>query len=237
MENIHVLLSKQKEEGEVTELVQGTIHRASTVKRNILSSMSKDGAELDDIENNAEQLLDRIALNKIRIQGKGESESSKLVKLKDRYKKNGRFFAYRLNIRDHNSQPTYVLKTSASAVEMGKKLDRDGDHYLNSSYVHFDGNEKRVSKMTTLTLSLYHPLIQKSVILATFQCERENSESAELFWKCWNDVLNEDGDAHAFNPTGIILDERSGNWRAIENIFGKEFLRIPFQTMCDEASK
>ena len=124
-------LVKRKIEGEVTELIQGTI-RASTVKRNILSSMLKDGAELDDIENKAEQLLDRRALNKIRIQGKGESEFSKLVNLKD--KKNYRFFLYRLNNRDHNSQPTYVVKTSASVVEMGKKLDRDGDHYLNSSY-------------------------------------------------------------------------------------------------------
>ena len=104
-------------------------------------------------------------------------------------------------------------------------------------------NEKGMSKMTTLTLSLYHPLIRKQVILATFQCDRENSESAELFWKCWNDALNEDGDAHAFNPTGIILDERLGNWKAIENIFGEEFLRkcfsceFHFKQSDDEASK
>ena len=84
------------------------------------------------------------------------------------------------------------------------------------------------TKMTTLTLSLSYPLIRKQVILATFQCESENSESAELFWKCWNDALNEDGDAHRFNPTGIILDERSGSWKAIENIFVKEFLRRSF---------
>ena len=47
----------------------------------------------------------------------------------------------------------------------------------------FDGNEKRVSSMRTLTLSMYHQLIRKEIILATLNREGENKENAELFWK------------------------------------------------------
>ena len=58
---------------------------------------------------------------------------------------------YKLNHRDLNNQPKYVFKTSSVSVDIGKKLDGAGDHYLSSSYVHFDGNEKRMNNMTTLT--------------------------------------------------------------------------------------
>ena len=90
----------------------------------------------------------------------------------------------KLNHRNLNNQSTYVFKTSSVSVDIGKKLDRTGDHYLSSSYVHFDGNEKRVNNMTTLTLSIYHPLIRKQIILATLNYEGENKENAELIWGC-----------------------------------------------------
>ena len=105
-----------------------------------------------------------------------------------------------------NNQPTYVFKTSSVSVDIGKKLDRAGDHYLSSSYVH--GNEKRVNNMTTLTLSIYRPLIRKQKILATLNCEGENKENAELFWRWWEEALGEKNESTCFNPTGIILDEK-----------------------------
>ena len=74
---------------------------------------------------------------------------------------------YKVNRRDLNNEPTYVFKTSRVSVDTGKKLDGVGDHYLSSSYVYFDGNEKRVNNMTTLTFSIYHSLVRKQIILAT----------------------------------------------------------------------
>ena len=57
-----------------------------------------------------------------------------------------------------NSKPTYVFSGSETATEIGRQIDRDKNNHLTSTYAYFDGNEKRVSKMTTLSLSLYHPL-------------------------------------------------------------------------------
>ena len=36
---------------------------------------------------------------------------------------------------------------------------------------------------------MYHPLLTKQIILATMDCESENKDNFELFWKTWNDVL------------------------------------------------
>ena len=68
-----------------------------------------------------------------------------------------------------NSKPTYVFSSSETAVETGKQIDWDKNNYLSSTYAYFDGNEKRASKMATLSLSLYHPLLRKQFLLA-IQC-------------------------------------------------------------------
>ena len=58
----------------------------------------------------------------------------------------------------------YVFSSSETAIKIVRQIDRDKNYYLSSTYAYFDGNEKRVSKMTTLSLSLYHPLLRKQVL-------------------------------------------------------------------------
>ena len=141
--------------------------------------MLQEGKGLSEVESKADQMLGRVILSKIRTTSKGNKDFSKLIELKERYKEDDPFLIFKLNHRDLNNQPTYVFKTSSVSVDIGKKVDRAGDHYLSSSYVH--GNEKRVNNMTTLTLSIYRPLIRKQIILATLNCEGENKENAEHF--------------------------------------------------------
>ena len=78
--------------------------------------------------------------------------------------------------------------------------------------------------MITLTLSLYHPLIRKQIILATLNCEGENKENSELFWRCWEGALGGKNEITCFSPNGIFLDEKGNNWKAVENVYGKELL-------------
>ena len=44
-------------------------------------------------------------------------------------------------------------------------------------------------KMALLTLSMYHPLLRKQIILATIDCDCENKDNCELFYGTWNDAL------------------------------------------------
>ena len=100
-----------------------------------------------------------------------------------------------------NSKPTYVFSSSETAIEIVRQIDRDKNNYLSSTYACFDGNEKRVSKMTTLSLSLYHLLLGKQILLATMHCESENKENSETFRNLWNETLSSGSEErYIFNP-------------------------------------
>ena len=77
------------------------------------------------------------------------------------------------------------FKTSMTAWPIASEMNINSERFRSQQYAHFDGNKKRISKMTVLTLSFYHPLLQKQKLLATIECESENNERAWLFWKMW----------------------------------------------------
>ena len=62
-----------------------------------------------------------------------------------------------------DSKPMYVFSSREIAIEIGRQIDRGKNNYLSRKYVYFDGNEKRVLKTTTLSLSIYHPLFCKKI--------------------------------------------------------------------------
>ena len=158
---------KPRREREIAEAVKKYPGKGVSALKDILCSMLRKGKELSEVESKADQMLAYVILRKISTTSEANTDFSKLIELKDRYKKGDPFLIYKLNHRDLNNQPTHVFKTSSVSADIGKKLDRVGDHYLILSYVHLDGNEKRVNNMTTLTFFIYHPLIRKQIILAT----------------------------------------------------------------------
>ena len=71
-----------------------------------------------------------------------------------------------------------LFKTSITAWPIASEMNINSECFRSQQFAHFDGNKKRISKMTVLTLSFYHPLLQKQKLLATIECESENNESA-----------------------------------------------------------
>ena len=216
---------KPKLELELTKEIVRNTHKSIAVRQNILSSLVREGADLEVTEDKAEQLLDRTCLNKLRNNKTGPNEFSKLIELKQKYDKKDKFLIYSLNSRSMNSKPTYIFSGSETAIEIGRQINRDKNNYLSSTYACFDGNEKRGSEMTTLSLFLHHPLLRKQILLATMHCESENKENSETFWNLLNDALSSGlEERYMFNPAGLMLDETSSNWDAIKNVFGCEFM-------------
>ena len=78
--------------------------------------------------------------------------------------------------------------------------------------------------MTVLTLLIYHPLLRKQIILATLDCESENKDNHDLFWRTWNDALADFQAGLTFDPAGIIVDEQGFNWNALKEVYGEEFI-------------
>ena len=54
---------------------------------------------------------------------------------------------------------------------------------LQEEFCCFDGKVKRCKGHTTLTASVYHPLLQKQVVLATMECRCEDSNYVSTFWR------------------------------------------------------
>ena len=71
-----------------------------------------------------------------------------------------------------------LFKSSITAWPIASEMNINSERFKSQQYAHFDGNKKRVLKMTVLTLSIYHPLLQKQKLLATIDCESENKERA-----------------------------------------------------------
>ena len=214
---------KPKGKRDIKEIIASNPNKASKAKRDILYTMICKGANFEDIEDRASQLMDRKILNKIKASD-NQPEFVQLINVRERYKKNDKFLIYRMNDRTQNNQPTFVFKTSSISLEIAKNMTRDKNHYLSNVFAYFDGNEKRTKRMTVLTLSVYHPLLRKQIILATMDCESENKDNCELFWRTWNDALAGFKAGLIFDPAGVILDERGCNWNALKEVYGEDFI-------------
>ena len=174
---------KHKKESQMKSHLQVETKKVSLLRKDILSDMIKEGKDLRDIEETADQLLDRKKLVNMKSESQKTSDFEKLDELREKYKKKDKLLIYRMNSRSHSNQPTFVFKTSDVACSVGRNMGRDGDHLMSQSYAFFDGNEKRVRNMTTYTLSVYHFLLRRQVVLATMDCEAENQGNAEMFFK------------------------------------------------------
>ena len=104
---------KPRREREIAEAVKKYPAKGVSARKDILCSMLQEGKELSEVESKADQMLDRVILSKISATSKGNTDFSKFIELKERYKKDDPFLIYKLNHQDLNNQPTYLFKTSS----------------------------------------------------------------------------------------------------------------------------
>jgi hypothetical protein len=105
-----------------------------------------------------------------------------LVTFKKFCDKKNKFYVYIINdSRGNPDLPSFVFKTSSTKLQMAHLMNRDGDHFLNEEYCFFDGKQKCCRNFTTLTASVYHPLLKKQIPLAVMETEAEDSSCISLF--------------------------------------------------------
>ena len=91
------------------------------MKRDLLSTLIKEGVAFHQIEAKTAELLSRPLLNKIENNNKNP-ELIKLTKRKEKYGKNDKYLVYRMNDRCINNSPIYVFKTSQSSLKIASQL-------------------------------------------------------------------------------------------------------------------
>ena len=104
-------------------------------------------------------------------------------------------------------------------------MDTDGDHFMHEEYCHFDGNYKRVKAFVTLTVSVYHPLLRKQVILATMNCKHEDSNYVAEFWREFNDAYRKVTTTEKiFSLCGWVTDMATANFSVFSIVYGEDVL-------------
>ncbi len=150
-----------------------------------------------------------------------------LVTFKKFCDKKDKFYVYKINdSRGNPDLPSFVFKTSSTKLQMAHLMNRDGDHFLNEEYCFFDGKQKRCRNFTTLTASVYHPLLKKQIPLAVMETEAEDSSCISLFWNIFQEALRKEipGSNVIFNPIGFCTDMAGANLVGIKEVFGDEAL-------------
>ena len=71
---------------EILEAVKKHPAKGVSARKDILCSMLQEDKELNEVENKAGQMLDRVILRKISTIPKGNTDYRKLIELKERYK-------------------------------------------------------------------------------------------------------------------------------------------------------
>ena len=77
----------------------------------------------------------------------------------------------------------------------------------NFCFCFFDGKHNRCRGFTTLTASVYHPLLRNQVSLTIMEAERENTRNVEHFWTLLNETIRKvyHGAVNSFNPIKLSI--------------------------------
>ena len=113
---------------------------------------------------------------------------------------------------------------STTKMKMALNMDKNGDHFLSKEFSFFDGKRKRCNGFSTLTASMYHPLLRKQIPLATMEAETEDTVNVELFWRLFNEAFRKmaGSDSAKFNPIGWCSDMAGANLVGISKVFGDD---------------
>jgi hypothetical protein len=190
--------------------------------------MSADNLDWNEIDNLARAFVDvkRVHNARAEIQNQLNPMGQNFEALgifKQKCDERDKYLVYRINSRQLNGLPSYVLKSSKEMVQLALFMDRDGTGLLNHEYAHVDAMHDRCRAFKTLTLWTYHEAARKLVCLAIMDVEEENSENLTTFWTLLNEMLQDftGRPDYQFNPAGFVADEHHANWRSINAVFGR----------------
>ena len=115
----------------------------------------------------------------------------------------------------------YVFKTSSLKMRIARNANVSSEHFLYEEFIYFDGKHGRCHDRTTLTASIYDPLLKKQISLAVLECHTEDSNTVQLFWELFVRAYEtENGLASTFDPRGWITDMAGANIEGLKRVFG-----------------
>ena len=214
-----------------TEMIHNVVHenpgvKPATVQSNFILRLLRDRKPWDEVATSAATVVDRKMISNEKIKARkvidpdGTGETA-LRNFKAHTDRKDRLLIYRIS----TSPNPIVFKSSTCKMKIASKLNPSSGHFLSTGYVYFDGTTGRCKETTTLTASIYHPLLKKQVPLAILECPSENSQWITMFWSLFKEGYQEvNGKGSSFEPKGWISDMAGANMEGLRKVFGEEVL-------------
>ena len=226
-------IQKKKDIKTIEQLVRDNPNiKPSEIQSTFVHSAFQREMDWDEVEKEAAASMDKKRISNIKQKVKRDIEPfghnfEAVVSFKEYSDKRDLLYIYKVNDRRGNpDKPSFVFKTSSTKAKIALSMDKDGQDFMKNEFCFFDGKRKRCRGFTTLTASVYHPLLRKQIPLAIMETEREDSINVELFWTLFNEALGKvaNDPSIKFNPFGWCSDMAGANLAGITRVYGNASL-------------
>lgn len=187
---------KQQPNDDLVELFKANPKvKPSSVANTKITSMIREGKSWSEIEEAATSMLDGIKIKNVKAKVVAEMHPNgqnfdAVSEMKKKTDERDKYFIWKINNGQfNNGQPSFVFKMSKEKAQVCIQMHRDdSDHPLSKEYCFLDAVHSRCHGYKTLTLWVWHPVLNQLVNLATMECENESSGTIQLFWNTLNEV-------------------------------------------------
>ena len=143
--------------------------------------------------------------------------------------KKDRYYIYQINNGNLNNNSDFVFKSSRAMAELAIAMDVDSpiSSVLQQENAYFDATHTCVHGFKSLGLWMYHPSMRKILRLASMDIRSENAKDIATFFTLFNEILQIESSnpEYKFNPRAFMCDEGSANYRAIQLVYGDDFMK------------
>ena len=190
-----------------------------------------DAGDMDAAEREAEVWLDRRKVKRQMEamnpqQGLDHNSFDAVGILKQKTDQKDPFYIYKIGNKNLGGGTDFVFKSSRQLAKIALAMDVDGpENILQMENAYFDATHTRVYGFKSLGLWVIHPAMRKILRLASMEIRSENYKDISLFFILFNAMLSvvKGVENYKFNPRYFVCDEAGANYKAIAEVYGKEF--------------
>ena len=201
--------------------------KPSTIQGTAILSAMRSRKSWQEIDMIVKKVKDKKAISNEKIKQKQQIEphGTSYAALCEYKKYTDQKDPFLLHTINENHQ--YCFKTSKQKMIMANEMCTTTTNPLQEEFCCFDGKVKRCKGHTTLTASVYHPLLQKQVVLATMECRCEDSNYVATFWREFNKAYKKANSIEQkFLPFGWITDMAGSNFNGLKEIYGEDVMNM-----------
>ena len=92
---------------------------------------------------------------------------------------------------------------------------------MSKEYAFIDGTKSTCAGYTELTLSVYHPLVRRTIKLCSMLCSSENAQNVKTLVSCMDDIVMTVSGSR-FDPIGFVSDEGGAIQKGLVDFYGNE---------------